>query len=161
MVREDRARLLSSSFQRMKTTTPAFTAEMMTLANGMRKGTLVELLGIEFVLGADGSITATMPVDERTFQPMRQLHGGATAALAETLGSMGSALLIDRARQATVGIELNANHIKAVRSGRVKATGVLLHRGRTTHVWDIRVTNEADELIAICRLTNMIIDLLS
>ena len=144
----------------MKTTTsaPAFTAEMLTLANDLRKGTLAEVLGIEFIPGAVGSITATMPVNERTFQPMRQLHGGATAALAETLGSMGSALLIDLTHQATVGIELNANHIKAVRSGRVKAEGVLLHRGRTTHVWDIRVTNDAAELIAVCRLTNLIID---
>ena len=132
---------------------------MLARANELRKGTLAEVLDIEFVPGAEGSISATMPVDERTFQPMRQLHGGATAALAETLGSMASALLIDLSRQATVGIELNANHIKAARSGRVKATGQLLHRGRTTHVWDIRVTNEADELVAVCRLTNLIIEI--
>lgn len=99
-----------------------------------------------------------MPVDARTHQPAGLLHGGATAALAESLGSVGSYLLIDQERQGVVGIEVNANHLKGVRSGTVTAIGELLHRGRTTHVWDIRVRNEAGELVAICRLTNVIID---
>jgi len=86
------------------------------------------------------------------------LHGGATVALAESLGSASSYLLIDTEKQAVVGIEVNANHIRSVRSGIVKATGRLLHKGRATHVWDIRVTNEQDELVALCRLTNMVID---
>jgi uncharacterized protein (TIGR00369 family) len=134
-----------------------FTAEQIDQANRLRKDTLVEVLGIEYVPSAPGTFAATMPVDRRTHQPMGLLHGGATAALAETLGSMGSALLIDLATQAVVGIEVNANHIKGVRSGTVTATGRLLHQGRTTHVWDIQVHNEAGELVAVCRLTNVVI----
>jgi 1,4-dihydroxy-2-naphthoyl-CoA hydrolase len=79
-------------------------------------------------------------------------------ALAESLGSASSYLLIDGERQAVVGIEVNANHIKSVRTGTVKATGRLVHKGRATHVWDIRVTNEDSELVALCRITNMVID---
>jgi uncharacterized protein (TIGR00369 family) len=136
-----------------------FDAEELAFANKLRKDTLVEGLGITYVPSAPGTFAATMPVDRRTVQPMGLLHGGATAALAETLGSMGSAMLVDRERFAVVGIELNANHLKGVRSGTVTATGTLLHRGRTTHVWDIRVNNEAGELVAVCRLTNVIITL--
>ena len=100
-----------------------------------------------------------MPVDARTHQPMGLLHGGATAALAESLGSMGSWLLLDTKTQGAVGIEVSANHLKGVRTGTVTATGQLVHMGRTTHVWDIRVHNEAGELCAVCRLTNLIIAL--
>ena len=89
---------------------------------------------------------------------MGLLHGGATAALAETLGSVGSALLIDLSTQATVGMEITANHLRGVRAGRVTATGELVHQGTKTHVWDIRVHDEAKNLVAICRLTNMIIE---
>lgn len=134
-----------------------FDAEQLAFANQLRKDTLVEGLGITYIPSAPGTFAATMPVDRRTFQPMGLLHGGATAALAETLGSMGSAMLVDRDKFAVVGIELNANHLKGVRSGTVTATGTLLHKGRTTHVWDIRVNNEAGELVAVCRLTNVII----
>ena len=136
-----------------------FNAEQLAFANRLRKDTLVEGLGITYIASAPGTFAATMPVDRRTFQPMGLLHGGATAALAETLGSMGSAMLVDRKKFAVVGVELNANHLKGVRSGMVTATGTLLHKGRTTHVWDIRVNNEAGELVAVCRLTNVIITL--
>lgn len=136
-----------------------FDAEELAFANKLRKDTLVEGLGITYIPSAPGTFAATMPVDRRTFQPMGLLHGGATAALAETLGSMGSAMLVDREKFAVVGIELNANHLKGVRSGTVTATGMLLHKGRTTHVWDIRVNNEVGELVAVCRLTNVIITL--
>jgi uncharacterized protein (TIGR00369 family) len=134
-----------------------FNAEQLAFANALRKNNLVEGLGITFIPSAPGTFAATMPVDRRTVQPMGLLHGGATAALAETLGSMGSAMLVDREKYAVVGIELNANHLKGVRSGNVTATGTLLHKGRTTHVWDIRMNNEAGELVAVCRLTNVII----
>ena len=127
-----------------------FDAEQLAFANRLRKDTLVEGLGITYIASAPGTFAATMPVDRRTFQPMGLLHGGATAALAETLGSMGSAMLVDRKKFAVVGVELNANHLKGVRSGMVTATGTLLHKGRTTHVWDIRVNNEAGELVAVC-----------
>jgi 1,4-dihydroxy-2-naphthoyl-CoA hydrolase len=88
---------------------------------------------------------------------MGLLHGGATAALAESLGSMASALLIDLTTQGVVGIEVNANHLKGVRSGTVTATGNLIHHGHTTHVWNIEVHNDAGELCAVCRLTNLVI----
>lgn len=134
-----------------------FTQQQIDEANSWCQGTMAEALGITFALEAGGTLTATMPVDHRTLQPMGLLHGGATAALAETLGSSGSALLIDREKNGVVGIEVNANHLRGVRSGTVKATATLLHQGRTTHVWDIRVKNEKDELVAVCRLTNVII----
>lgn len=123
----------------------------------MSKGTLQEALGITFVDGGADVLTATMPVGASTKQPMGLLHGGATAALAESLGSTGSAMLIDLSTHAVVGIEVNANHLKGVRDGVVTATGRLLHRGRSTHVWDIRVTDSAGALVAVCRITNMII----
>lgn len=135
-----------------------FNDEQLAWANSMQKGTLAERVGIRFIPSAEHTFAATMPADERTKQPMGLLHGGATAALAETLGSMGSAMLVNLEKYAVVGIEVNANHLKAVREGVVTATGTLLHKGRTIHVWDIRVTNDRGELTAICRLTNMVIE---
>lgn len=134
-----------------------FPPEQLALANSWRKGTMAEVLEISFVPSAPGTFAATMPVDQRTHQPAGLLHGGATVALAETLGSSGSALLVDLQRNGVVGVEVNANHLKGVRSGMVTATGTLIHKGRTTHVWDIRVTDELGTLVAICRITNMII----
>ncbi|MBK9760458.1 MAG: PaaI family thioesterase [Flavobacteriales bacterium] len=134
------------------------TTEQIAIGNTFFKGTLMETLGIELVQSAPGTVAATMAVEARTHQPMGSLHGGATVALAESLGSTCSYLLVDAEKQAVVGIEVNANHIKSVRSGMVKATGRLLHKGRATHVWDIQVTNDKNELVAVCRLTNLIID---
>jgi len=136
-----------------------FTPEHAQQADQYCQGTMVSYLGIVFSVDEEGRFCATMPVEARTHQPMGLLHGGATAALAESLGSMGSALLVDLEKKGVVGIEVNANHLKGVRSGTVKAIGHLLHKGRTTHVWDIRVTNDAGELCAVCRLTNVIIDI--
>lgn len=136
-----------------------FTPDHVELANSLRKNTLVEHLGIEFVASSKGTFAATMPVDRSTHQPMGLLHGGATVALAETVGSMGSALLVDRLTQGVVGIEVNANHLKGVRSGRVTCTGTLMHQGRSTHVWDFKVTNDGGELVAVCRLVIMVIAL--
>lgn len=135
-----------------------FTPEQAEQAGAMCRGTLVEHLGIRFGVDDQGRFTADMPVVRQTLQPAGLLHGGATAALAESLGSMGSALLVDLEHQGVVGIEVNANHLKGVREGTVRATGVLVHRGRTTHVWDIRVTDGNGSLCAVCRLTNLIID---
>jgi 1,4-dihydroxy-2-naphthoyl-CoA hydrolase len=135
-----------------------FTPEQLVQANAMCAGTLMETLGIVFIASAPDEVAATMPVGPPVHQPMGLLHGGATVALAESLGSASSYLLIDGQRQAVVGIEVNANHIKSVRTGMVKATGRLVHKGRATHVWDIRVTNEDSELVALCRITNMVID---
>jgi uncharacterized protein (TIGR00369 family) len=136
-----------------------FTPEQAEHANSFRPNTMVAHLGIRFLVDEQGRFCASMPVDARTHQPAGLLHGGATAALAESLGSMGSSLLIDMTKHGVVGIEVSANHLKGVRNGTVTATGELLHQGRTTHVWDIRVHNEAGELCAVCRLTNVIITL--
>lgn len=134
-----------------------FDEQQLAWANSLKKNSMVDGLGIQFIPGAPGTFSATMTVDRRTLQPMGLLHGGATAALAETLGSMGSTMLVDLDKFAVVGIELNVNHLKGVRSGTVTATGTLLHKGRTLHVWDIRVHNDAGEFVAVCRLTNMVI----
>jgi uncharacterized protein (TIGR00369 family) len=134
-----------------------FTPAMIDRANALCKGTLMEVLGITYVPSAPGTFAATMPVSPSTLQPMGLLHGGATCALAESLGSAGSALLIDPVTQGVVGVEVNANHLKGVRSGTVTATGTLVHQGRSTHVWEIRVTDDSGALVALCRLTNLII----
>lgn len=135
-----------------------YTQEDADLANTFSANTLVGHLDIRFHVDAEGRLAASMPVDQRTHQPMGLLHGGASAALAESLGSVASWLLVDRERQAVVGLEVSANHLKGVRSGHVTATGELLHKGRSTHVWDIRVRDEAGQLVAVCRLTNMVIE---
>ena len=99
-----------------------------------------------------------MPIDHRTVQPMKQLHGGAIMALAETIGSAGSLTLIDKSRQYVVGIEINGNHVGTASSTYVIATAKILHKGKTIHVWDIRVNDEHDKPVSICRMTNMIIE---
>lgn len=119
---------------------------------------MVEHLDIRFTVDDEGRLCATMPVDARTHQPAGLLHGGATAALAESLGSMGSFLLVAEEGKTAVGLEVSANHLKGVRGGVVTATGELVHAGRSTHVWDIRLRDERGVLCAVCRLTTMIID---
>lgn len=123
------------------------------------QGTMIEHLGIEFLEVGEDSLTARMPVDRRTVQPAGLLHGGASATLAETLGSMAATLCLDPERKQCVGLEINANHIRAVRSGWV--TGVVrpVHIGSTTHVWEIRITDEREKLVCISRLTLAILDL--
>ncbi|MCH2225131.1 MAG: PaaI family thioesterase [Crocinitomicaceae bacterium] len=127
--------------------------------NAMNAGTLMEQLGIVCQeIGAD-YIVATMPVDHRTHQPMGLLHGGASAALIETIGSMGSVLLIDTDKQSPVGVEINANHIGGVRTGSVRAVGKIIHAGKRTHVWQVDIRNEDNQkLICTGRLTVMIVD---
>jgi 1,4-dihydroxy-2-naphthoyl-CoA hydrolase len=122
------------------------------------KNTMVEHLGIEFLELGDNYITAKMPVDHRTHQPMGLLHGGASVALAETLGSVASSLLIDLENFACVGLEINANHIKSAHSGHVIGKATPIHIGKKTHVWDIRITNLNNALVCICRLTVAIIE---
>ncbi|MBY0348185.1 MAG: hotdog fold thioesterase [Hydrotalea flava] len=112
-----------------------------------------EVLGIEFTEVGSDYLKATMPVNQNTRQPYGLLHGGASAALAETLGSVASALIIDPDKQICVGIEINANHLKGVKEGFVTGICSPLHIGATTHVWDIRITNEKHQLICISRLT--------
>lgn len=127
--------------------------------NAINKNTLMEVLGIECVELGDDYLVATMPVDHRTHQPMGLLHGGANAALIETIGSMGSVLLIDIENQAPVGVEINANHLGSVRSGSVRATGRIIHAGKRTHVWQVDIIDESThKLVCTGRLTIMIVD---
>lgn len=122
------------------------------------KNTMMETLGIRCVELGEDYIVATMPVDKRTHQPMGLLHGGASAALIESIGSMGSVLLIDIEKEAPVGLEINANHIGGMKSGTVKAIGKIIHAGRRTHVWQVDLFDEAQEkLICTGRLTVMIV----
>ncbi len=121
-------------------------------------GSMVEHLGITFTGVGPDYLQATMPVDHRTTQPMGLLHGGATVALAETLGSTAATCCVDAERQACVGIEINANHLRAVRSGAVTGTARPLHLGRSTHVWQIEVQDDAGRLVAVSRLTLAVID---
>ncbi|QEC67013.1 hotdog fold thioesterase [Panacibacter ginsenosidivorans] len=117
------------------------------------KNTLGEHIGMEFSEIGEDYLKATMPVDHRTHQPYGLLHGGASAALAETLGSVSSALVIDQEKFICVGIEINANHVRSVRSGIVTGTCTPIHIGATTHVWDIRIHDERNKLVCVSRLT--------
>ena len=119
---------------------------------------MLEHLGIEFTDVTEDSLTARMPVDHRTRQPMGLLHGGASVALAESLGSVASYLLVDSDQYACVGLEINANHLKGVRQGFVYGVVRALHVGKRTHVWEIRVTNEQQQLVCVSRLTVAVIE---
>jgi uncharacterized protein (TIGR00369 family) len=121
--------------------------------NAQRQGTIGELLDIRFETAGEDFITASMVVDARTHQPFGLLHGGASVVLAETLGSMASMLCVDANRYYCVGLEVNANHLRAVRSGRVTATARPVHIGRSTHVWDIRLVDDQGKPSCISRLT--------
>ena len=125
--------------------------------NQTRQNTAVEHLGIQFTAIGDDWLEATMPVDHRTKQPAGILHGGATALLAETIGSVASVLIIDWPRQQAVGIELNISHLRSVSEGVVTGRAQPIRIGRRTHVWDIRVRDAEDRLIAVARLTMAII----
>ena len=134
---------------------PGTTVEAL---NKLAKNTLVEHLTIEFTEVGDDFITARMPVDHRTHQPHGLLHGGASVVLAETLGSVAANYCIDPEKQYAVGLEINANHLKGVRSGWVYGTSRAIHKGKTTQVWEIRITNEEDSLICISRITMAILE---
>lgn len=117
------------------------------------KGTMGEHIGIEFTELGNDYIKARMPVDHRTRQPYGLLHGGASAVLAETLGSIASALVVDHTKYLCVGLEINANHIRSAREGFVTGIVTPLHLGRQTHVWDIKIYTEDDKLVCVSRLT--------
>jgi 1,4-dihydroxy-2-naphthoyl-CoA hydrolase len=125
--------------------------------NSGRVGTLLEHLGIEFTEIGDDFVCGTMPVDKRTLQPYGLLHGGASVALAETLGSMGAAMCVDAAEYQCVGQEINANHLRAARSGLVTGTARPVHVGGRSQVWTIDIINDAGKLVCTSRLTIAII----
>ena len=119
--------------------------------------TMAEYIGIEWTEIGDNFLKAKMPVDHRTNQPYGLLHGGASCVLAETLGSVASYLVVDSSKFLCVGIEINANHLRSARKGFVHGTCSPLHIGSSTHVWDIKITNEEEKLICVSRLTVAII----
>jgi len=124
----------------------------------MSKNTLGDHLGIEFIEKGDDYLVARMPVDHRTKQPFGLLHGGASVALAETLGSIASVLCLDDpAKEKAVGLEINANHVRSVTEGWVYGKVSPIHIGRRTHLWDIQITNEEGKLVCISRLTVAIV----
>jgi 1,4-dihydroxy-2-naphthoyl-CoA hydrolase len=125
--------------------------------NAMSAGTLMEQLGIIYTEVGPDYICGTMPVDHRTVQPAGLLHGGASAALAETLGSMGSVAIMGR-KHAIVGIEINANHIRKVKDGHVHGKATLVMRSRRLHIWEVKIHNDAGALVCLSRLTIMVIE---
>ena len=130
----------------------------LELVNSMNQNTLMEALGIECVEIGEDYVISRMPVDHRTHQPMGLLHGGASLALIESIGSMGSTLLIDLDKESPVGLEINANHISGVRSGFVRAIGKIVHAGKRTHVWQVDIFHEeTQQLVCTGRLTVMVI----
>lgn len=134
------------------------TSVSLETINAWCKGNMCEHLAIEITDVSEKSLSGKMPVDDRTKQPMGLLHGGASVALAETLGSIASSLCIKNKNQYPVGLEINANHLRAVKQGYVYAKAEAIHIGRKTHVWEIRVADEQQKLICISRLTVAVID---
>lgn len=131
--------------------------ELLKHANARCKNTLMETLNITYTDIGEDYVVAQMPVTPTVHQPMGLLHGGANAALAESVGSLGSFVILNDPNVGVVGIEVNANHLRSVKSGMVTARGNLVHKGRSTHVWEIKITDEEGKLLCISRLTNMII----
>lgn len=120
---------------------------------------MVKYLGIEIIALDDHSISAKMPVDDRTKMPLGLLHGGASCVLAETLASFGSYLCINPETQACVGLDINANHLRRVTDGFVIGTATPVHLGKSTHVWEIKITTEENALVCISRMTMAVLNL--
>lgn len=138
---------------------PVFREKLdVIVLNGLSRNTMLEQIGIQFTAAGDDFIEATMPVDKRTHQPFGLLHGGASVALAETLGSVAATFCLDRDRQFCVGLEINANHIRGVRTGYVKGTARPVHIGKKTQVWEVRIVNDGGELVCISRITLAVLD---
>ncbi len=125
--------------------------------NAINKNTLMETLDITYTEVGDDFLVATMPVNSRVHQPMGLLHGGASVALAESVGSAASYYFLDHEKQEVRGLEINANHVRSIREGTVKATARMLHKGRTTLLWEIKIEDEKERLISICKLTCIIL----
>ena len=125
----------------------------LAAVNAHAADTLVSNLGIVFSEAGEDWLRGTMPVDARTVQPYGILHGGASVALAETLGSVAGNLCVDTTREMVVGLEINANHVRAMRGGMVTGTARALHVGRSTQLWEIRIENDEGKLVCVSRLT--------
>lgn len=131
--------------------------KILQLCNNWCKSTLMETLEIEYIDAGEDFLTAKMPVNARVHQPVGLLHGGATVALAESVGSAASFLFINSEKQEARGIEISANHLKSKREGTVFCTAKIIHKGASLHLWEIKITDEEGKLISLCKLTNMIL----
>lgn len=132
--------------------------EKLAHLNKWCKNTLMETLEIEYIDLGEDWVKASMPVNPRVHQPAGLLHGGATVALCESLGSGASMLFVEDAqKQLAVGIEISANHVRSITKGMVYCTGKIIHRGRSTHLWEMKVEDEKGRLISFCKMTNMIV----
>ena len=134
------------------------TRPTLELMHSISENTMAAHLGIEFLEIGDDFIRARMPVDLRTVQPFGLLHGGASASLAETLGSIAGAFCVDVEKKYVVGLEINCNHVRAAREGFVYGTACPLHLGGSTQIWDIRILDERDKLVCISRLTLAVLE---
>jgi len=133
------------------------TERLLEKLNSVGKNTLMETLDIKFIEVDKNKVVATMPVTAKVHQPDGVLHGGATVALAETVGSYASFLSVDKDKQMVRGIEISANHLKSIREGLVIATARPIHKGRTTQLWEIKIVDEQENLISICKLTTIVL----
>ncbi|MBJ7879946.1 PaaI family thioesterase [Gelidibacter salicanalis] len=129
--------------------------DLLAKANAASKNTLMETLNIEMIDYGPDFLVAKMPVNTRVYQPDGVLHGGATAALAESVGSFASHIFLDTEHLFVRGLEITANHLKSVKDGHVYAKATFLHKGRTTQLLDIRITDDHDNLVSICRLSTI------
>ena len=127
--------------------------------NNRTKNTLMETLDIEYIDVGKDFLTAKMPVNSKVHQPYGQLHGGATASLAESVGSAASNFFIDNKTQFINGIQLSINHIKSKREGVIFATAKNIHKGRTTHLWEVTIVDEENKLISIAKMTNIVLNI--
>ncbi|GGD37726.1 thioesterase [Muriicola marianensis] len=130
-------------------------AKILEVCNQIRKNTLMETLDIEYVDVGENFLIARMPVSPKVHQPDGVLHGGATVALAESVGSAASYVFLDGSSFFVRGIEIAANHVKSIREGWVYAKASIVHKGRTTQLWEIRITDEEDRLVSLCKLTTI------
>jgi len=138
----------------MSTQPKIFTPEMI---DQLCKNTMIDHLGIVFVEASAGKVIARMPVDDRTVQPARRLHGGASMALAESVGSVGSVMLVDTTKYHVLGVEINGSHVGTTTESSVLAIATLVHQGKSSHVWEIRIQDDKGILVSLCRLTNRIL----
>ncbi|WP_422861207.1 PaaI family thioesterase [Flagellimonas sp. W118] len=129
--------------------------KILSICNAISKGTLMETLDITYIDAGDNFLVARMPVTPKVHQPDGVLHGGATVALAESVGSAASHIFMDTEKFYVRGIEISANHVKGIKEGYVYAKATILHNGRTTQLWEIKITNDAGNLISNCKLTTI------
>lgn len=134
--------------------------EFIQKLNLISKNTLNNTLDITYTEASkqEGWLKAKMPVTSKVHQPMGLLHGGVNFAIAETIGSAGSLMFVDLSKHAVVGIQMSGNHIKSKKEGWITALGKVVHLGKTTHLWEIKILDEDDNLLSLCRLTNLVID---